>query len=151
MRWHSSVLAYLETMKAVTGLILLGATVLAGPAWAGCPPKKYASIPRVIDLPYPVARAKLIEAGFQPLLDWDRMQHDYNMPVEAWIAESSYFEVQACSNMGAGQCRANFVDNFRNLLRIVTEDPSGLGSKVTDALFVCGVEAANVFPRENPY
>lgn len=123
------------------------AILVAGPAWAGCPPKNYLSIPKIIGLPYPAARATLMEAGFQPLLDWDRMQHGYNLAVEAWIAETTYFEVQACSNMGAGACRANFVDNHRNLLRIVTENPSGRGSNVTDAFFVCGREAANVFWR----
>ena len=66
-------------MNAILKLVLLIATMLAGPAWAGCAPKKYLSIPKVIDLPYPKARTALIEAGFQPLLDWDRMQHDYDL------------------------------------------------------------------------
>ena len=56
---------------------LIFATLVAGPVWAGCPPNKsYQSVPKVIGLPYPAARAWLIEAGFQPLLDWDRMQQD---------------------------------------------------------------------------
>jgi hypothetical protein len=132
-------------MKVIWGVILLTAATLAGPAMAGCPPKNYLSIPRIIGLPYADARSKLVEAGFQPLLDWARMQHAYDMPAEAWIAEARYFEVQVCSNMGRGECRANFADSYRNLLRIVTENPSGLGSKVTDALFVCGFEARNIF------
>lgn len=128
--------------------IMIIAIFVTGPAWAGCPPKNYLSIPKVVGLPYPTARATLMEAGFQPLLDWNRMQHDYNLATEAWIAETTYFEVQACSNMGTGVCRANFVDKHRNLLRIVTEDPSGHGPDVTDAFFVCGIAAANVFwPR----
>ena len=117
---------------------------VCGPAWAGCPSQKYLSIPKVIDLPYPKARASLIEAGFQPLLDWGRMQHDYDL-AEAWIDHANYFEIQACSNTSAGPCRGNFVDSYRNLLRIITEDPSGSGPKVTDAFFVCGPDAANVF------
>jgi hypothetical protein len=122
----------------------------SGPAWAGCPPKNYSSVPKVIGLPYAAARATLISAGFQPLLDWQRMQSDYKLAAEAWIAETSFFEVQACSNMDTGACRANFVDNHRNLLRITTENPSGSGSTVTDAIFVCGLEAANVFwPRKD--
>ena len=127
--------------------VMIVAILVTGPAWAGCPPSKkdYVAIPKVIGLSYPAARITLIEAGFQPLLDWNRMQHDYSATVEAWIAETTYFEVQVCSNMGKGTCRANFVDKHRNLLRIVTEDPSGHGSEVTDAHFVCGKEAANIF------
>ena len=131
-------------MSAILKLILLIATMLAGPAWAGCPQQNYLSIPKVIDLPYPKARTSLIAAGFQPLLDWGRMQHDYDL-AEAWIDHTNYFEVQGCSNTGLGPCRANFVDYYRNLLRIIIEDPSGDGPKVTDAFFVCGADAANVF------
>ena len=124
---------------------LIFATLVAGPVWAGCPPNKsYQSVPKVIGLPYPAARAWLIEAGFQPLLDWDRMQQDYSLAAEEWIAAAGYFEVQACSNTGAEACRAHFVDNHRNLLRIGT-DPYGSGSKVTDASFICGADAANIF------
>ena len=124
---------------------LILATLVTGPVWAGClHDKSYQSVPKIIGLPYPAARAWLIEAGFQPLLDWDRMQRDYTLAAEEWIAETGYFEVQACSNTGAGACRAHFVDNYRNLFRIVT-DPYGSGSKVTDAFFVCGADAANVF------
>jgi hypothetical protein len=129
--------------------IMIIAFFLTGPAWAGCPPKNYLAVPKVIGLPYSAARTALMKAGFQPLLDWNRMQHEYSLAAEAWIAETNYFEVQACSNMGTGSCRANFVDKHRNLLRIETEDPSGLGQGVTDAFFVCGVKAANVFwPRK---
>ena len=131
-------------MNAILKLVFLIATMLAGPAWAGCPKNKYLSIPKVIDLSYPKARTALIEAGFQPLIDWDRMQHDYDL-AEAWIDHANYFEIQACSNTSAGPCRGNFVDSYRNLLRIITENPSGNGPKVTDAFFVCGPDAANVF------
>jgi hypothetical protein len=120
----------------------------ANPTWAGCPPKDYNAPPKVIGLPYPAARASLIGARFQPLLDWERMQHDYGLAAEAWIAETSYFEVQACSNMGAGECRAHFVDDHRNLFRIMTKD-SETGPMVADAFFVCGREAAKIFwPRD---
>jgi hypothetical protein len=131
--------------------MMVVAMLLTGPAWAGCPPKDYLSIPKVIGLKYPEARAALMKAGFQPLLDWERMRHDYKMEAEAWIAETAYFEVQACSNMESGACRANFVDNYRNLLRIVTENPAGAGHQVAHALFVCGSEAANVFGRPSDY
>lgn len=130
--------------------IMIIAIFVAGPAWAGCPPKDYVSVPKVIGLPYPTARANLIEAGFQPLLDWSRMQKEYNLAGETWIAETNSFEVQACPNTGTRACIANFVDKHRNLLRIVTEDPSGNEPDVADAFFVCGIEAANVFlPRED--
>lgn len=129
--------------------VSLACVAAAGPAFAGCPPPHYLSPPKIIDLPYPEARNALIKAGFQPLLDWARMQHDYHIPEEAWIAETGYFEVQACSNLDKRACRANFVDGYRNLFRVVTEiEPSGRGSKVTDALFVCGTEAAHVFGPE---
>lgn len=126
---------------------LIVATLVTGPAWAGClHDKSYQTVPKIIGLPYPAARAWLIVAGFQPLLDWDRMQHDYALADEEWIAETGYFEVQACSKTGAViSCRAHFVDNHRNLLKIVS-DAYGAGSKVTDASFVCGADAANVFP-----
>jgi hypothetical protein len=132
-------------LRAIVILMLLSA-----PASAGCPPKNYDSLPRVIGLPYSAARATLIWAGFQPLLDWDRMQSDYSLPEEAWIAETGYFEIQACSNMGAGECRANFADTHRNLLRIVTKKGlSGGAPTVADATFVCGIEAAKIFwPRQ---
>ena len=96
--------AYLHSMNAILTPVLLIATMLAGPAWAGCPKNKYLSIPKVIDLSYPKARTALIEAGFQPLIDWDRMQHDYDL-AEAWIDHANYFEIQACSNTSAGPCR----------------------------------------------
>src|SRR5262245_30499026 len=113
--------------------IMVVALMLAiDPAWAGCPPKDYKAPPEVIGLSYPAARASLIGARFQPLLDWERMQNDYSLDAEAWIAEMSYFEVQACSNMGARECRAHFVDDHRNLFRIMTED-SGTGPVVADA------------------
>jgi hypothetical protein len=118
-------------------------------AWAGCPStaKGYQSVPKVIGLPYPAARAWLTQTGFQPLLDWTRMQHDYALPSEEWIGQTGYFEVQACSDASTAACRAHFVDNYRNLLRIVA-DPYGSGSAVTDAFFVCGAEAATVFSAQ---
>ena len=131
-------------MNAILSPILLAAMMVAEPAWAGCVSQKYLSLPKIIDLPYPKARISLIKAGFQPLLDWGRMQRDYEL-AEAWIDHTNYFEVQGCSSTGLGLCRANFVDYYRNLLRIVIEDPSGAGPKVTDVFFVCGADAANVF------
>jgi hypothetical protein len=128
---------------------LILALFVCGPAWAGCPStaKGYQSVPKVIGLPYPAARAWLMQTGFQPLLDWTRMQHDYALPSEEWIGQTGYFEVQACSDASTAACRAHFVDNYRNLLRIVA-DPYGSGSAVTDAFFVCGAEAATVFSAQ---
>jgi hypothetical protein len=119
------------------------------PAWAGCPPSQYLSVPRIIDLAYANARSALIDAGFQPLLDWNRMQRDYDMPAQAWIAETHFFEVQGCSGSGAGECRANFADIYRNLLRVTIGTDSAGAPKVTDAFFVCGTDAANVFDPSN--
>ena len=125
--------------------LLIIASLGCGPAWAGCPPSKgYQSVPRIIGLPYPAARAWLTEVGFQPLLDWGRMQRDYTAEAEKWIAETGYFEVQACSGDAQVACRAHFVDKYRNLFRIVA-DPYESGWEVTDAFFVCGSDAATVF------
>ena len=78
----------------------LASVLVACPAWAGCPRKNFTSMPRIIDLPYLAARAVLKDAGFQPLLDWDRMQKGYDTPAEEWIDQAHYFEVQACSDNG---------------------------------------------------
>lgn len=125
--------------------ILACVVASVGPAWGGCPPPKYLSVPKIIDLAYSNARTELIRAGFQPLLDWGRMQHGYDKPSETWISETHSFEVQGCS----GECRANFVDTYRNLLRVTTgSDPAG-APKVADAYFVCGIEAASIFLPSN--
>ena len=48
-------------------------------------------------------------------LDWGRMQRDYTAEAEKWIAETGYFEVQACSGDAQVACRAHFVDKYRSL------------------------------------
>ena len=125
--------------------IIFACILSVGPAWAGCPKHEFTSIPKIIGLAYPIARMTLLDGGFQPLLDWSRMQRGYDMPAETWIADKRYFEVQACLDEGEGNCKANFVDKYRNLLRVTAKSDPTVGWKVTDALFVCGSEASNIF------
>ena len=118
-----------QSMNAILKPVLLIATSSPGRRGRGATNRTSTSRYPVIDLSYPKARTALIEAGFQPLIDWDRMQHDYDL-AEAWIDHANYFEIQACSNTSAGPCRGNFVDSYRNLLRIITEDPSAVDRRL---------------------
>ncbi len=114
-------------------------------AWAGecASPMAHAAVPaEVTGQPYSAARSTLVAAGWQPLLDWNRMQHEYDL-AEGWIAETGYFEVSGCSNTGMGYCAASFVDINRNLLRVITTDQDG--PIVSSARVICDPKPSDAF------
>ncbi|WP_395451208.1 hypothetical protein ACHMW7_16280 [Aminobacter sp. UC22_36] len=113
--------------------------ILTGPAWADCAPKSNPVIPSVLEQPYPEARGKLIAAGWQPFLDQNQISNPNPPPfAEEWIAETGFFEVEACSGTGRGFCKAVFVDKNKNWLRVITAEGAEDEHVVDSTSLVCG-------------
>jgi hypothetical protein len=111
----------------------------AGPASGSCDPPKHSPVPNVIDQPYPAARKKLIAAGWVPFFNREMMERteDQMAIAEQWIPEVGFYEVDACSGTGMGYCRAEFVDQNKAWLRVITQEGDLDEHTVSETFFVC--------------
>ncbi len=84
--------------------------------------KPHSSIPTIVEIPYEVARKRLLENGWIPQANHWRITASWgNYPgnaLDLWRA--GFTEVDLCSPTGYAACRFEFNDPYGNLLVVIT-------------------------------